>query len=76
MLATIVYAINPKTPTPEEGFTSFSNSPAAALKRRDNLEKEIKSGAYKRWTGPWRIDFVDRCQKHGWEIHVKNTMIG
>ena len=75
MIATIIYAINPKTATPEEGFTSFSKSPEAALKRRENLEKEIKSGAYKRWLGPWRVQFIDRCLANGWDIQVKSCMI-
>lgn len=76
MIATIVYALNPKTPTPEEGFTSFSKSNEDALKRRAQLESEIYSGAYKRWTGEWRKSFIDRCFANGWEIVVKSCMIG
>jgi hypothetical protein len=76
MLATIVYAINPKQDTPVEGFTAYSPTPENALRRKDDLIAQITSGSYKRWSGQWRIDFVDRCRKHGWEIVVKNAMIG
>jgi hypothetical protein len=76
MLATIVYAINPKTSTPEEGFTSYSETNEKALKRKAELEAQISTGAYKRWSGAWRIGFVDRAREHGWEIQVKNCMIG
>jgi hypothetical protein len=76
MLATIVYAINPKSDTPEEGFTSYSNSPINALKKRDILERDIKSNTYKSWTGQWRKDFINRCKANGWEIRVSTVMIG
>ena len=76
MLATIVYAINPKQDTPVEGFTSFSPSYENALKRKAELEAQIKAGSYTRWSGKWRVDFIDRCIKNGWEIIVKNAMIG
>jgi hypothetical protein len=76
MLATIVYAINPKQDTPVEGFTSFSPTNENALKRKATLESEIQSGSYMNWSGQWRVDFINRCRKHGWPIVVKNIMIG
>lgn len=76
MLATIVYAINPKQDTPVEGFTSFSPTPENALKRKAAIEEQIKSGSYTRWSGKWRIDFIDRCKKNDWEIVVKHCLIG
>ena len=75
MLATIVYAINAKQDTPVEGFTAYSPTSENALRRRVQIESQIKSGAYKNWSGQWRIDFIDRCKKHGWEIVVKSVMI-
>ena len=75
MLATIVYAINPNQDTPVEGFTSFSPTPAAALKRKAVLETAIAAEGYKRWGGQWRVDFVDRCKKNNWEIVIKTAMI-
>jgi hypothetical protein len=76
MLATIVYAVNPKQDTPVEGFTSFSPNPENALKRKNELEAQIRTGSYKRWSGQWRVQFVDRCLQHGWDIQVKTCMIG
>ena len=76
MLATIVYAINPKQDTPVEGFTSFSPTPEGALKRKNDLESDIGGKGYKRWSGQWRVSFVDRAKEHNWEIVVKNAMIG
>ncbi len=76
MLATVVYAINPKQDTPVEGFTSYSPTAENAINRRNELESQIRTGSYKRWSGQWRVSFVDRCREHGWEIHVKNCMIG
>jgi hypothetical protein len=76
MLATIVYAINPKQDTPVEGFTSFSPTYENAIKRKTELEAQISTGSYKRWSGAWRVGFVDRAKEHGWEIVVKNAMIG
>jgi len=76
MLATIVYAINPKQDTPVEGFTSFSPTADKALKRKADLEAQISIGSYKNWNGEWRIGFIDRCIKNGWKIVVKNCMIG
>jgi hypothetical protein len=75
MLATIVYATNPKQDTPVEGFTSYSPTAENALKRKTELESQIRSGSYKRWSGQWRIDFVDRCNKNGWQISVKTCLI-
>ena len=75
MLATIVYAINPKQDTPVEGFTSFSPTYENALKRKSQLEANINADSYKQWSGQWRIDFIDRCKNHGWKIYVKTCMI-
>jgi hypothetical protein len=76
MLATIVYAINPKQDTPVEGFTAYSPNAENAIKRRETLERDIAGTGYKNWSGEWRIGFIDRCKEHGWDIHVKNCMIG
>jgi hypothetical protein len=76
MLATIVYAINPKQDTPVEGFTAFSPTADNALQRKADLEAQIQAGSYKNWSGEWRIGFIDRCIKNEWEIVVKNCMIG
>lgn len=75
MLATIVYAINPNQETPVEGFTSFSPSPEAALKRKAVLESAIEGEGYKHWVGEWRREFIERCKKNNWSIHVKTALI-
>lgn len=72
MLATIVYAINPKSPdTPVEGFVSFSKSEDNALKRKVQIEAEIASGGWKHWGGEERRYFIERCNQNGWGIHTK-----
>jgi len=75
MLATIVYAINPNQDTPVEGFTAFSPTAEAALKRKAILEHDIAANTHVHWNGEWRKSFVDRCKNNGWQIHVKNCMI-
>jgi hypothetical protein len=75
MLATVVYALNPKQANPVEGFTSFSPTEEQALKRKGQLVSDIYSGAYKMW-GEDRRHFIDRCMTNGWEIQIKFCMIG
>jgi hypothetical protein len=70
MLATMVYAINPKQSNPVDGFVSFSKSEKAALKRKEQIIGHIKNGGYKNWPSADRKYFVDRCQKNNWEIKV------
>jgi len=76
MLATIVYAINPRQDTPVEGFTAFSPTPENALKRKRALEQQIKGDGYKHWyDSKWRMAFIDRCKANAWEIRVETVMI-
>ena len=71
MLSTLIYAINPKQINPVEGFTSFSPTPKAALKRKTALEQDISSGAWADWKGERRRHFVKRCLDKNWTIKVK-----
>lgn len=75
MLATIVYGINPKQSNPVEGFTSFSPNENNAIKRKQTLETDIKTGAWEKWTGEARRHFVKRCKEKNWEIKIKLCMI-
>lgn len=75
MLSTIVYAINPKQKLPVEGFTSFAETEDKALVRKAQLEAEIASGGWKRWSGEQRRHFMERCVKNGWEVKTKLCLI-
>ena len=75
MLSTIVYAINPKQKLPVEGFTSFAESEDKALKRKSDLEHDIQTEGWKRWSGADRKHFIQRCQDNGWEVKTKLCLI-
>lgn len=75
MIATIVYARNPRQPNPIEGFTSFAPSAAHAQRRLQQLQRDIASGQWRTWTGESRRHFVARAQRNGWAIEVKQAVI-
>jgi hypothetical protein len=75
-LATVVYAINPKSPqTPVEGFVSFTKTDDKAIRRRSQLEKDILTDNYKSWPGERRRAKIRQFKEKGWEIVVKNVQV-
>ena len=75
MLATIVYAINPKQKLPVEGFTSYAETEELALRRRDELEKHIASNGWKHWSGSDRRAFMEKAIRNNWEVKTKLCLI-
>ena len=75
MLSTIMYSINPTTNQKMDGFVSFSGSDANAIKRRDQLKRDIESGSWQKWNGGNRKKLVEVAQKNGYDIKISLCLI-
>jgi hypothetical protein len=55
-------------------FTAESKTLAKATKRKENLERDVNSDGYTRWSGKERIAAVQHCKDGGWDFEVITTV--